>query len=75
MGQEKRWVNRCGLFYMVRSNVVGDTEHPLDREVPYQCHGSRSTYFEPLHVQWIPVHRLFVDVVEVQLAQLRVVED
>ena len=35
---------------VVRSSVVGDTEHPLVREVPYQRHGSGSTYFEPLHV-------------------------
>ena len=54
---------------LVCSNVVGDTEHPLVREVLYKCNGSGSTYFEPLHVQWIPVRRPFSDVVEVQLAE------
>ena len=54
---------------LVLSNVVGDTEHPLVREVPYKRNGSGSTYLEPLHVQWIPVRRPFLDVVEVQLAE------
>ena len=54
---------------VVRSNVVGDMEQPLVVEVPYKCHGSGSTYFEPLQVQWIPLRRLFLDVVEVQLAE------
>ena len=47
--------SRTLLMYsdVVRSNVVGDTEHPLLQEVPYKCNGSGSTYFEHLHVQWV----------------------
>ena len=54
---------------MVHSNVVGNTEHPLVREVLYKYDGSGSAYFKPLHVQWMPVRCLYLDVVEVQLAE------
>ena len=48
---------------VVRNNLVGDTKHPLLREVVYKCDGSESLYFEPLHVQWLPVCCLFVEVI------------
>ena len=54
---------------VVQSNVVGDTEHPLVREVLYKRDGSGSAYFEPLHVQWMPVRHPFLDVIEVQLVE------
>ena len=62
---------KCLLLYsdVVRSNLVGDTEHPLVREVAYKCYGLGSVYFEPLHVQWMPVLRLYMDMIEVQLAE------
>ena len=54
---------------MVRSNLVGDTDHPLVREVAYKRDRLGSVYFEPLHVQWMPVHRPYMDLIEVQLAE------
>ena len=62
--------SRTLLVYsdVVYSNVVGDTD-PLVREVLYKCDGSGLVYFEPLHVQWMPVRRPYLDVIEVQLAE------
>ena len=48
---------------IVGSNVVDDTEHPLVQEVMYKRDGSWSVYFEPLHVQWMAVHRPYLDVI------------
>ena len=48
---------------VMRHNVVGDLEHSLVREVPYQHDGSGSHYFEPRQIQWMP------HVVEVQIAE------
>ena len=54
---------------VLRSNLVGDTKHPLLREVVYKRDGSGSIYFEPLHVQWLPIRRPFLDVIEVQVTE------
>ena len=54
---------------VVHSNMVGNTKLQLIREVLYKRGGSGSTYFEVLHMQWIPMHRSFLDAVEVQLAK------
>ena len=53
---------------VVRSNAVGDTEHPLVQEVLYKSDGSGTLYFEPQQVQWMPLGRPYLDVIEVQLA-------
>ena len=54
---------------VVPSNLVGDTKHPLVQEVAHKGDGSGSLYFKPLHVQWMPVRRPYLDVIEVQLAE------
>ena len=60
--------SRTLLLYsdVVHSNLVGDTEHPLVRK--WSTNAIESVYFEPLHVQWMPVRRPYMDVIEVQLA-------
>ena len=52
---------------VVRSNAVGDMEHPLIQQVPYKDDGSGSFYFEPQQVQWMPLGRPYLDVIEVQI--------
>ena len=48
---------------------MGDAEHPLVREVHYQRRGGGEVYFEPVHIQWMPMRRRFLDVVEVSVAE------
>ena len=45
---------------VVHSNVVGDTEHPLVREFLYKRDGWGSAYFDPLHMQLMPVRRPYL---------------
>ena len=63
--------SRTLLIYsdVVSSNVMGDAEHPLVREVHYQRRGGGEVYFEPVHIQWMPMRRRFLDVVEVSVAE------
>ena len=63
--------SRTLLVYsdVVSSNVMGDAEHPLVREVHYQRRGGGDVYFEPVHIQWMPMRRHFLDVVEVSVAE------
>ena len=51
------------------SNFMGDSEHPLIREVHYRQDGSGVVYFEPIHIQWMPMHREYLDVIEVSLGE------
>ena len=59
----KRLFVYCDL---VESNRMGGQLHPLMREVHFSETGVR--YFEPLHYQWMPLRRAWVDTVEVELA-------
>ena len=63
--------SRTLLVYsdVVSSNVMGDAEHPLIREVVYHRRGGGSLYFEPTHIQWMPMRRTYLDVVEVSVAE------
>ena len=54
---------------VVCSNLVGDLKLSLVREVVHKRSGSSSLCFEPLHVQWMPVRRPHLDVIEVQVAK------
>ena len=54
---------------VVGSNVMGDAEHPLVREVHYQRRGGGDVYFEPIHIQWMPMRRRYLDVIEVSIAE------
>ena len=66
-------MSRTLLLYsdVVNSNIVGDASHPLVREVYYRQSGVGTVYFEPLHIQWLPLRRPYLDVIEVSLAESR----
>ena len=63
--------SRTFLVYsdLVDSNIVGGQQHALVREVEYRRLGRGVAYFEPLHIQWLPCRREYMDHVEVQIAE------
>ena len=50
---------------------MGDASHPLVREVHYQGSGVGTVYFEPLHIQWLPLRPPYLKVIEVSFAKSR----
>ena len=54
---------------LVDSNIVGGQLHALVREVEYRRQGQGVAYFEPLHIQWLPCRREYMDLVEVEIAE------
>ena len=63
--------SRTFLVYsdLVDSNIVGGQLHALVREVEYRRQGKGVAYFEPLHIQWLPCRREYMDHVEVEIAE------
>ena len=63
--------SRTFLVYsdLVDSNIVGGQQHALVREVEYRRLGRGVAYFEPLHIQWLPCRREYMDHVEVEIAE------
>ena len=51
------------------SGVVGNQVTDLLREVSYEREGKGSQYFEPLHIQYIPVRNDVLDIIETQVAE------
>jgi len=51
------------------SGVVGNQVTDLLREVNYNREGKGSQYFEPLHIQYIQVHKEVLDIIEVQVSE------
>ena len=51
------------------SGVVGNQVTDLLREVNYEREGKGSQYFEPLHIQYIPVRKDTIDIIETQVAE------
>ena len=51
------------------SGVVGNQVTDLLREVNYKREGKGSQYFEPLHIQYIPVRKDVLDIIETQVAE------
>ena len=50
-------------------SVVGDQVTDLLREVSYERGGKGSNYFEPTHLQYIPLRKGVLDIMEVQVAE------
>ena len=50
------------------SGVVGNQVTDLLHEVNYEREGKGSQYFEPLHIQYIPVRKDTSDIIETQVA-------
>ena len=63
--------SRTFLVYsdLVDSNIVGGQQHAMVREVEYRRQGKGVAYYEPLHIQWLPCRREYMDVVEVEVAE------
>ena len=63
--------SRTFLVYsdLVDSNIVGGQQHAMVREVEYRRQGKGVAYYEPLHIQWLPCRREYMDVVEVEIAE------
>ena len=51
------------------SGVVGNQVTDLLREVNYKREGKGTQYFEPLHIQYIPVRKDLIDIIETQVAE------
>ena len=51
------------------SGVVGNQVTDLLREVNYKREGKGYQYFEPLHIQYIPVRKDVVDIIETEVAE------
>ena len=51
------------------SGVVGNQVTDLLREVSYKREGKGSQYFERLHIQYIPVRKDTIDIIETQVAE------
>ena len=53
------------------SGMVGNQVTDLLREVNYEREGKGSQYFEPLHIQYIPVRKETIDIIETQVAETK----
>ena len=51
------------------SSMVGNQVTDLLREVNYKREGKGTQYFEPLHIQYIPVRKDLIDIIETQVAE------
>ena len=51
------------------SGVVGNQVTDLLREVNFIRRGAGIQYFEPLHIQYIPVRKDLIDIIETQVAE------
>jgi len=51
------------------SSMVGNRMTDLLREIKYQRAGRGKIYFEPSHIQYLPVRNQVIDIIEVQIAE------
>ena len=51
------------------SSIVGRQVTDLLHEVQYKQQGQGTVYFEPLHIQYLPLHNTFVDQIESQITK------
>ena len=51
------------------SSVVGNQVTDLLRQVNFHLRGDGSQYFEPTHIQYIPVRKDMIDIIETQVAE------
>ena len=51
------------------SGVVGNEVTDLLREVNFIRRGAGTQYFEPLHIQYIPVRKDLINIIETQVAE------
>ena len=51
------------------SSIVGNRVTDLLREIRFSSDGRGSQYFEPLHIQYIPVRKQVLDIIEVNVSE------
>ena len=51
------------------SSMVGNKMADLLREIKYHREGRGSIYFEPLHIQYLPVRNQVTEIIEVAIAE------
>ena len=51
------------------SSIVGNRMTDLLREIKFSSDGRGSQYFEPVHIQYIPVRKQVLDIIEVNVAE------
>ena len=51
------------------SSLMGNKVKDLLREIRYKREGGGSVYFEPLHIQYIPVRNTIVETIETEVAE------
>ena len=51
------------------STVVGNRVTDLLREIQYKREGRGTMYFEPLHIQYLPLRNEVVEIIHVQVAE------
>ena len=49
--------------------MVGNKVTDMLREINYVRRGDGAAYFEPIHVQYIPVRKPLLDIIETQIAE------
>ena len=50
------------------SSIVGNQVTDLLREVKYKNEGKGTVYFEPLHIQYLPLRNEYIEMIETQVA-------
>ena len=50
-------------------SVLGDQITDFIREVNYKRQGKGSYYFEPTHLQYIPLRKQLLDIIQIQIAE------
>ena len=48
---------------------MGDSSHSLVREMHYSRDRTDVIYFELVHIQWMPMRRPYLDVIEARLGE------
>ena len=51
------------------STIVGNRVTDLLREIQYKRQGRGTMYFEPLHIQYLPLRNEVVEIIHVQVAE------
>ena len=63
--------SRTLLVYsdVVESSKVRDLVVNLLREVKYKREGKATTYFEPLHIQYLPIRNEYIEIIQTQVSE------
>ena len=54
---------------MAESTKVGDQVVDLLREVEYKREDKATVYFEPMHIQYLPVRNEYIEMIQTQVSE------